>query len=701
VSSRFRASSSFVLALIVGSFASVHGCFARDTGELVRPTDDDAGGKGPILIDGGAEDARFELPAGDPHAVLGVDPPHGPFAGGQLAIVRGNGLASSVRVWFGATEVAEQDVVPIDPSRVQVLVPPGAAGAVDVALQNGDDASTRRALTGGYVYDQFYAEPSSGPTSGGTLIRLRGDSTSWDSKTAVEIELEPCKVTELVSATELVCATPRGTPGTKPIRVTTKDGVTVDVLDAFTYGDSDDGFKGGLSGQPLATELKVIALDSFTGAAIPGAKVIAGDDLATAVLSSTDAKGIALVNDAALGPKRSVTIAKKCFHPITFVDVPVDTVTAFLDPVLSPACASEGDPPPVGGGSGSGSTVEGELVWKSQTEFKRQGWTNVPAPKSDDEKLVAYVFRLSSDPTRQFDLPQATSAVTPESKGGPGYEFSLSGSPGNLTLYALAGIENRAATPPRFTAYSMGLTKGVGAKPGGVTSSIYINVDVPLDHALTLSVGGPKATKKGPDRAQASVAVRVGEQGYAILPVSQQTRLLPISEPFRFVGVPPLVGSLLGTQYVATARAYTGEIDSTPRSVVGLLASTTTSQTITLDEFVEVPVLDVPGTNGGFSGQDLATSYAAGGASVELTVYEIQSGGGLMSWTIAAPAGKNSIRLPDLRALDPELALLPGPITIGVTVAHIDEFDYGALRYRQLDRRGWDAYATDVFYAHY
>jgi hypothetical protein len=29
---------------------------------------------------------------------------------------------------------------------------------------------------------------------------------------------------------------------------------------------------------------------------------------------------------------------------------------------------------------------------------------------------------------------------------------------------------------------------------------------------------------------------------------------------------------------------------------------------------------------------------------------------------------------------------------------HIEGFDYGSLRYRQLSERGWNAYATDTFF---
>jgi hypothetical protein len=675
------------------------GCFARGNAPLgLGEPKDDAGPSEPPLIEAGLGDVRSELPPLAPHAVLGIDPSHGPFSGGQLALIRGNGFGSDVRVWFGDNEVVAADVVPVDPGRVQVVVPPGRAGLVGLSAQNGGDASTRAELVDGYEYDRFYASPSGGPTSGGTLITLHGDGTHWDASTQVFVDLAACEIETLIGETELVCRVPPGTAGSKPIRVTTSDGVSIDVLDAFTYGDSDNGFRGGLAGSPLDSELRVLALDSFTGNALPSASVVLDADLAS--VQQTGGSGIAIFQGS-LGPHKTVTVAKKCYQPITFVDVPVDRVTAYLRPVLSPACGDLGSLPLVGGTpSAEAPRVQGELVWQS-AEFQRSGWSNVPPPKTDDEALVAYVFRLSSDPTRAFELPAASQAITPDSNGDVGFGFSMTGTPGNTTLYALAGLENRALSPPVFTPYAMGVTKGVALLPGETTKSVYIAIDLPLDQALSVRVTGPQPTSRGPDRLRANVAIRVNEQGYAILPSGSATRFLPITEPIELVGLPPLVGSLLGARYVTTGRAFTGEMDSTPRSVVGTLAALSTAGGIDLDQFVEIPVLEVPGTNGEWAGTELRVSFAPGGAAVDLTVYEIQSGGGLVGWQIAAPAGKTALALPDLRALDAELALRGGPITVSVSAAHIKDFNYGTLRYRHLGTSGWTAYAQDVFFAHY
>ncbi len=689
------------LALLGAVFAP--GCISRADAPFTRQSDRDRdGGVGGINIDvdGGTTDAADELPPTAPHAVLGVNPPRGSFAGGGLALISGNGFAGNSRVWFGDVELDSTAIVPIDPQRIQVTVPPGHTGAVDVSVQNGSDDSTLAALTGGYSYDQFYADPDSGPTSGGTQITLHGDGTRWNDATEVTIDQNPCVVTEVVSKTELRCTTPAGTQGSKPIRVSTS--VDVDVLDAFVYSNSDNGFKGGLSGNALTDHLRVLVLDNLTAEGVPDATVIVGDDAASADISKTDASGVTVDQSPGLGPKRTVTIARKCYQPQTFVAVNVDTVTAFLDPVLAPGCGPpSGDLPPSGGSGVYGASVDGQVVWPASAEFKRDGWLDVPTPKSEDERLVAYVLRLTGSPTDRFTLPSAAQAVTPASTGDRGYSFNTYGLPGNFTLYALAGIENRKLNPPTFTAYQMGLVRGVAAKSGETKSDVFIQIDVDLDHTLTLDLSPPAITARGPDRVQASASIQVGSEGFAPLPNGYISSDLPLSGALSFVGVPTLSKSLLGTSYIVTARAVTGEAGSTPRSVVGLVSAKDTSEPLLIDRFVQVPKLTVPAPNSTWDGKGLASTRAAGGSAVDLFVYDVESAGGLIAWKVIAPGATESFSLPDLNALGPDLGLSPGPLTITVNAARIDNFVYGALVYRDTAQRGWSAYATDVFYASY
>src|SRR5204862_4973060 len=101
---------------------------------------------------------------------------------------------------------------------------------------------------------------------GGRILRVYGQGTSWVSGTTVTVDNSPCDTVDIISPTELSCATPRGTAGAKTITVTAPDKVSV-VRDGFTYADTNNGYRGGLSGARLTSQLKVIVLDEVTGIA--------------------------------------------------------------------------------------------------------------------------------------------------------------------------------------------------------------------------------------------------------------------------------------------------------------------------------------------------------------------------------------------------------------------------------------------------
>jgi hypothetical protein len=687
-----RLARSLVVVAVVGA-----ACLPTGTRRLAPLDHGDDDAAPPVIVDGGDEPG--DAPTVRPHAILGVDPPHGPFAGGTLTAVRGNGFDKDARVWFGDSEVPAEGVLVLDRQRLQVTSPPGKAGAVDVVVQNGDDTSTRATSKGGYTYDDFYLDPATGPTAGGSLVTVTAQAPLFDETTEVEIDLEPCEIQELKSATELTCRTPAGTPGQKSVRVTTGD-ETVDVLEAFTYVVSNDGYQGGLSGEPLDGQIQVLVLDNVEGLAIPGATVLAGNSADSVLEAKSDSFGTALIASSKLGSKATITVAKKCFQPQTFVDVPVQKLTVYLDPVLSPACGDDGELPAGGGVPGKAASISGQLVWPYDGEVRMNGFGNVPAPILEDVKQVAYVFRLSSRPTDKFSLPSAVSAVTPETTGDVGYDFYLATPPGNFTLYALAGLEDRTTTPYVFTPYAMGLTRGVAVGPSQTRSDVFIQIDLPLDHALRLDATGPKPTPRGPDRLEARLAIEVGSEGYMLLPNGLKSSLLPGEGTFNFVGIPPLTGSLTGTRYVATALAATGAAEGTPRSAVGLYATTTDTAPIGVDAFVEVPTLSAPASSARWNRTSFDISQEKGGPSPDLTLIDVSSGNDLVTWRIVAPGAPEHVEVPDLSAIDPDLTLVPGVLAINVKLVTIDDFSYSTLATAKLTR-GYRAYAEDVFFASY
>ena len=196
-------------------------CIATAPDGLHRQTDPGADDGGVDFDAAPPNDLPDVAAPKDPHAVTGLDPSHGPFSGGQKVIVHGKGFDSKVRVFFGSTEVDAATVLQIDSTRVQVSVPPGSAGPVDVAVEDGSDGSTRRALPVATPTTRSFAAPNSGPVVGGTVIGIVGQGTHSDSTTVAKIDGKPCTTLDVSSATLFNCTVPHGTPGSKPVSVKT------------------------------------------------------------------------------------------------------------------------------------------------------------------------------------------------------------------------------------------------------------------------------------------------------------------------------------------------------------------------------------------------------------------------------------------------------------------------------------------------
>lgn len=278
--------------------------------------------------------------------------------------------------------------------------------------------------------------------------------------------------------------------------------------------------------------------------------------------------------------------------------------------MLSPACAGAGDPPPVGGKPQSQGTIKGELVWQGAVEFKKALWNNVPQVKSPTEKRTAYVFYATTEPTQAFQLPAESAQITQDTPGDLGYAFGLNAPPGNRAVYALAGIEDRTKNPPSFTAYVMGVAKGVPVLPNAVTDSVYLSMVKTLDKTLTMDLHTPPPGPKGPDCLRATTAIQLGNDGYALLPGLHKSPLLPVSGLLPFVGVPSLDGDLSATQYISSARAHTGPTGATPVSAIARIISTSTAQPILVDGFIHVPTLVTPDINGAWDGKHLAVDFS-------------------------------------------------------------------------------------------
>jgi hypothetical protein len=122
---------------------------------------------------------------------------------------------------------------------------------------------------------------------------------------------------------------------------------------------------------------------------------------------------------------------------------------------------------------------------------------------------------------------------------------------------------------------------------------------------------------------------------------------------------------------------------------------------VTLGGFLAPPEPVTPGA-GTWDGKHV--SVTASGA-YDLMTLAIESGGGLVTWTMVAPGGKTSWEVPDLAQIPSSypLGLQPGSIKTRTNVARIDEpgFTYAQLRTGHLYGNAWSAYAYDELYGGY
>ena len=148
------------------------------------------------------------------------------------------------------------------------------------------------------------------------------------------------------------------------------------------------------------------------------------------------------------------------------------------------------------------------------SEFSRTGWTTVPAPAKPTERRAAYVFEASDFSNTPFQLPAPSEAITPDTEGANGYKFSLVAYPGNVTLYIVAGLEDRSETPPRFVPYSMGIARGISLPAQTRVTGVDVRMNILFDHVVTVAPQPPVAGPRGPDRIATTFGLTLGASRY-------------------------------------------------------------------------------------------------------------------------------------------------------------------------------------------
>lgn len=644
--------------------------------------------------------------------ILRVVPDHGPFNGGNIAILRGAGFTADAQVTFGTHMVQPAEHTLIDSRRLQVVVPAGAVGAVDVTIQVGAATFT---LPHGYTYDAISVDPNRGSVAGGTFVNIVGSGTSFATGDTVLFGRTSCMNVVVVSPDRITCRTPPTSAGTVDVTVVSAaDATETTAVQAYTYYETSDPVSGGLGGGPANGTINVTAIDWYTGAPIPGVFAIVGEDMATPYQGMTDSMGQISFSGPELVGQHTVHLARDCYTRTSFVAFDSQDATAFMIPWRIMRCAPPGMPPPPGRGR-NGSMVEGDLVFPGANEYGPNPWDIVPHPR-DGWVRVAYVYATTAtlgQPNPDPFLNGATQRVletTMPPMGHLGYPYSIFVAPGGMAVFAIAGLEN--TTTQQFSPYVMGVARNVLVGPGETTGGVNIRMDLPLDHSLVADLGAiPPQVNGEPDRFFLQAYVDLGGEGLIIRNVNgtdlDSIHRRDASREFRFVAEPGLQGTIADGRFRVIAgynsayqSPYTGNalaLDFYPYTYVVLDGLTAVDDTVQMPDFLAVPNATSPASGERIPLDRTLHWEEAGGPPPDFHILLMFGGDGNPAWLQFIRGDQHQAPIPDLSSIPMIPDIADGEIQWGLYSVTIPGFDFDTLTYNYLNQSYWSAYSYNYF----
>lgn len=156
----------------------------------------------------------------------------GPVSGGTSVTIHGTGFLAGAVVRFGANDAT--NVVVVSATQITCNTPPGAAGDVDVTVQNLDGQSGSGSMLFTYVPPPTITAvaPASGPLAGGDDLTITG--TGFRPGAALTIGGNSAVNVNVLNETTIECESPPGSAGDANVVVTNLDGQASSPA-TFTY----------------------------------------------------------------------------------------------------------------------------------------------------------------------------------------------------------------------------------------------------------------------------------------------------------------------------------------------------------------------------------------------------------------------------------------------------------------------------------
>jgi len=656
----------------------------------------------PIFIDGGPGFSDSAFSRSD-LMITRVVPDHGSFIGGNTAILRGTGFTDSSQVYFGTHAVQPADHLLIDSRRLQVIVPAGEVGIVDVRVEVGDAMFT---LADAYTYDALAVDPTSGSVSGGTFVNIIGSNTDFAEGDTVTFGRSACTNVTVVSATRITCRTPVAIPSTVDVTVArTADGTSRTAVGAYSYYETADPFGGGLGGGPINGSINLTAINAFTGDPVPDAFSIVGEDLMGEHQGLTNVTGQITFSGPDLIGTQTIHIAKHCFERTSVISFDAQDVTVFLVPWMDPMCGM-GNPGGGGGRGRNGAFVEGELIWRGPNEFGPNPWSNIPEPRTGWNR-IAYVFTTRGGVNRPNPAPETGGTNRVFERLAPtselGYPYRIFARPAGLAVYALAGLEN--PTLGQFIPYVMGVGRNVLAGPGETVTGVNIVMDIPLDHTIEATLGArPAPATAGPDSFRLEATLDLGGEGVIVRAFDQFNfdiiRRRDDSRAFRFVAEPALRGTLADGRFRITAGWYTGQYDQYPYTTLLQTGVTAVDEVVALPAFMGIPDTIAPAPGAALpADRILRWRTTEGGLPPDFQVIYMVGGDGNPAWRMIVPGDVFEAPFPDLSTIEGIDDISPGTIFWAIETARVPGFNFAEFRYTYLNDQYQSHHAFNQFNA--
>ena len=439
-----------------------------------------------------------------PFEFTGVVPNRVPTRGGNTVFIGGNGFTEDTEVQIDGEPVF------CEWNRPQILscvAPPHARGAVDVTVTEGDAERTlAEALTFFDQVELYDMSPGRGGVAGGTVVEVVG--TGFTEDLALELDGNPMRILEVLEPGRLMARTPPGNAGFVSLRAVNADDESF-LPEAFEYFDPTSRF-GGIWGDEIVSSVNVTVLDIDTGEPIPGAQVmVVGLAEPGRWTGITNPIGQATVSDEAIQLPVSVTAAKEGYSTVTYERITAQNPTLLLKSLT----------PPEGEGE-----MEREEIEPVSLSGRVSGMSELAKPDNEGFVLVAVVETTHSTPGNRLGAPPPLPNGVLLEDGPyrivmPPGEVALVATAGYIPALVKAGYENgdvpywsfRDALQP----IAMGLRRFVTAAPGDALDGLDINIDIPLDQTVTVTLDNPSGGARGaPGSYKARPILSLGADGY-------------------------------------------------------------------------------------------------------------------------------------------------------------------------------------------